>query len=67
MTTTMSVFLISFAVFALAIAAMAVGVAAGRNPIRGSCGGIGSSGRCELCTRGHCRKRAQAQSETDDV
>ena len=41
----MSIFLASVIVFGLALVAMAVGVLAGRQPPRGSCGGIG--GRCE--------------------
>lgn len=46
------IFLISFVVFALILAAMAVGVMAGREPIKGSCGGIGALGidqSCEIC------------------
>ena len=38
------IFLISFIVFAFILAAMAVGVIAGREPIKGSCGGIGALG-----------------------
>lgn len=48
----MAVFLISVVVFAVVIAAMAVGVLAGRQPIKGSCGGIGATGikqSCEIC------------------
>ncbi|MGI9299284.1 MAG: (Na+)-NQR maturation NqrM [Luminiphilus sp.] len=46
------IFVISFLVFGLIIAAMAVGVMAGRAPIKGSCGGIGALGidqSCDLC------------------
>ena len=46
------IFLISFIVFAFILAAMAVGVIAGREPIKGSCGGIGALGidqSCEIC------------------
>jgi uncharacterized protein len=46
----MAVFLISALVFALVIAAMAVGVMAGRAPIKGSCGGIGQLGIDQSCT-----------------
>ena len=47
---------LSFAVFALVIGGMAVGVMAGRQPIKGSCGGVNGKG-CELCSnRGSCRK-----------
>lgn len=48
----MAVFLITTLVFALVIAAMAVGVMAGRQPIKGSCGGLGAVGinqSCEIC------------------
>ncbi|WP_116364223.1 (Na+)-NQR maturation NqrM [Parahaliea mediterranea] len=48
----MAIFLISALVFAAVIAAMAVGVMAGRAPIKGSCGGIGALGidqSCEIC------------------
>jgi hypothetical protein len=48
--------LLSFIVFAAVIAAMGIGVMAGRKPIKGSCGGL--NGRsCELCS-GRCRKAA---------
>ncbi|MEO0382077.1 MAG: (Na+)-NQR maturation NqrM [Pseudomonadota bacterium] len=36
----MMIFLFTFAIFALAIAGLAVGVMAGRKPIEGSCGGV---------------------------
>ena len=48
----MATFLITVMVFALVVAAMAVGVLAGRQPIKGSCGGIGATGidqSCEIC------------------
>ena len=45
---------LSFVVILLAVAGMAVGVMAGRQPIKGSCGGL-NGGRCELCS-GRCRK-----------
>lgn len=48
----MSLFLISAVVFGLVFAAMAVGVIAGRSPIKGSCGGLGALGidaACEIC------------------
>ena len=46
------IFLISFIVFAFILTAMAVGVIVGREPIKGSCGGIGALGidqSCEIC------------------
>ncbi|NCF25233.1 MAG: DUF539 domain-containing protein [Gammaproteobacteria bacterium] len=60
----MSVFatlFLSFIVVALAVTAMAIGVMAGRTPIKGSCGGL-NGGSCELCSgTGECRKRAKNQ------
>jgi hypothetical protein len=38
---------------------MAIGVIAGRQPIKGSCGGVNGKG-CELCSgSGRCKKKAQ--------
>ena len=49
--------LLSFVIMVAVIAAMGVGVMAGREPIKGSCGGL--NGRsCELCS-GRCPKRAE--------
>ena len=48
----MTLFFVSMLVIALVMAAMAVGVMAGRQPIKGSCGGMGALGietTCELC------------------
>ena len=48
----MTLFLISMLVIGLVMAGMAVGVIAGRAPIKGSCGGMGALGvdtTCELC------------------
>jgi hypothetical protein len=50
--------LLSFLIIALAIAAMGVGVMAGRKPIKGSCGGVAGGG-CELCS-GECRETAES-------
>ena len=48
----MNMFLITFAVMALVIAGMAIGVIMGKEPLKGSCGGIqklGLKGKCEIC------------------
>ena len=48
----MTLFLISLVVVGLVMAGMAVGVMAGRPPIKGSCGGMGALGidtTCDLC------------------
>lgn len=62
------IFLISFLVFALILAAMAVGVIAGREPIKGSCGGIGALGvdqSCEICGGDPQRCETETRSPTD--
>lgn len=46
------IFLVTFIAFGVIMAAMAIGVMAGREPIAGSCGGIGRLGieqKCEIC------------------
>ncbi|MDH3532851.1 MAG: ApbE family protein, partial [Gammaproteobacteria bacterium] len=47
---------------AAVIAAMSVGVMAGRKPIKGSCGGLNGGG-CELCS-GECRERSNTGEES---
>lgn len=51
--------LLSFVIISAMIAAMAIGVMAGREPIKGSCGGV-NGGPCELCS-GRCRKAANRE------
>ena len=48
----MTLFLISAIIFGIVFAGMAIGVMAGRPPIKGSCGGLGALGidtACEIC------------------
>ena len=53
--------ILSFVVVMIAVTAMAVGVMAGRAPIKGSCGGL-NGGACELCSgTGKCRRKAKNQ------
>ncbi len=64
----MSIFLITLLVFGLVIAAMAVGVMAGRQPIKGSCGGIGATGvdqSCEICGGNPQRCEEETRGGTD--
>jgi hypothetical protein len=64
----MALFLISILVIAAVIAAMAIGVLAGRAPIKGSCGGIGALGlnaSCEIC--GGNAQRCDEKSRSIDA
>ena len=64
----MTLFLISLLVIGLVMAGMAVGVIAGRPPIKGSCGGMGALGidtACELC--GGDPKRCDEESRDGEV
>ena len=45
----MIVYVVVFIVFALIMAAMAVGVMMGRSPLKGSCGGLGALGVEKSC------------------
>lgn len=45
----MGIFLITFGVLLLVIAAMAIGVINGRSEIKGSCGGLNADGKCRFC------------------
>lgn len=64
------IYLISFSVFALIIAGMAVGVIAGRAPISGSCGGVGALGidqKCDLCGGDPMRCETETRSPSEAV
>lgn len=47
----MTVFILSFVVFALAVAGLSVGLVAGRGGIRGTCGGLNQAEGCGFCGR----------------
>lgn len=45
-------FVLTFVIFLMLVAGMAIGVIRGREPISGSCGGLnnlGIAGACEIC------------------
>jgi|AntAceMinimDraft_11_1070367.scaffolds.fasta_scaffold00183_26 hypothetical protein len=63
----MAVFLGTILIFGVVMAAMAVGVIAGRAPIKGSCGGMGAVGvdaACDLC--GGNPQRCEEETRVDD-
>ena len=51
----MTLFLLSFAVIAVAILGLGAGVLLGREPLRGSCGGNAVLKSCPLCRTGEER------------
>jgi hypothetical protein len=62
----MSIFIVSFAVFALVMLGMAIGVIVNNQAIKGSCGGLndieGLKGACDICEgRKACKRRRQMQ------
>ena len=64
----MALFFITILVFGLVIGAMAVGVIAGRPPIKGSCGGMGALGvdsACDIC--GGNPQRCEEETRGDDA
>ena len=64
----MVTFIITLLVFALVLAIMAVGVIMGRDPIKGSCGGMGALGidqACDIC--GGDPKRCDEETRDGDV
>lgn len=66
-----TVLLLTFLFMVILVTAMAVGVLAGREPIKGSCGGlqkVGLDGTCEICgaERNSCEESATAAAGDDD-
>ncbi|MBE9539205.1 MAG: (Na+)-NQR maturation NqrM [Proteobacteria bacterium] len=64
----MSLFLISFVLIGLVMAGMAIGVMAGRGPLKGSCGGMGALGidtACDIC--GGNPQRCEEETRGDDA
>lgn len=58
--------LLSFVVIVAVIAGMSLGVMNGRQPIKGSCGGLNGAGGCELCSGdGICRRRQDRAGGSD--
>lgn len=63
----MNTFLVTFLVFILFVAAMAVGVIFSNRKIKGSCGGLnnvdGLEGDCLLCSNKTCEKKKAVLNE----
>ena len=64
----MSLFLVSFAVFALVMIGMAIGVIINNQAIKGSCGGLndidGLKGACDICEgRKVCKRRREMERQ----
>jgi hypothetical protein len=53
-------FVLAFAVCGVALFGLAIGVMFGREPIKGSCGGVGSDCQCANGAAGKCRRRNNA-------
>ncbi|MEJ2534652.1 MAG: hypothetical protein P8008_04125 [Gammaproteobacteria bacterium] len=50
---------VTFVVMLLVVGGMALGVMNGREPIKGSCGGLNADGRCSFCEgSGSCERRS---------
>ena len=61
----MEVFVVSFGVLVMVVAAMAIGVMFGRTPIAGSCGGLNVvGGKCGSCSRPCASRRGKQRSRT---
>lgn len=62
----MTALVLSILVVGVALLGMSVGVLFGREPIRGSCGGV--AGRCALCSgTGTCEKKRAGAASPDEV
>ena len=62
----MTALVLSVLVVGVCLLAMSVGVLFGREPIRGSCGGV--MGRCALCSgSGNCKKKHAGAASPDEV
>jgi hypothetical protein len=56
----MGLFLVTFVIMVLAVLAMAVGVMLGRNPIKGSCGGLSTIEGIGCICSTPCEKKRRA-------
>lgn len=61
----MSLFLVTFFIMTLAVLGMAIGVLVGRNPIRGSCGGLNAIPGIECACSAPCEKKKQTMQRLD--
>lgn len=66
----MTLFLVSFVFIALVMAGMAIGVMAGRGPLKGSCGGMGALGidtACDICGGNPQRCEEETRGEQSET
>ena len=61
----MGLFLVTFAIMALALLGMAIGVIFGRSPIKGSCGGLNKIQGIECFCSKPCDKKRRAMELAD--
>lgn len=64
----MSTFIVAFIILMLVGAGMAIGVIFGRQPIKGSCGGLGAVGVERACgCKDVCENKAPPETDTAKV
>ena len=65
----MTVFLLTFVALVVIVGGMSIGVLLGREPIKGSCGGLGALGlgECEICggNPAKCERETDADAAGD--
>lgn len=68
----MTIFILTFIIFVLVVAGMAIGVMIANKPIKGSCGGMSALGmntECEICggDKNKCEKEQESKTSRSDA
>ncbi|VUD56348.1 hypothetical protein TDB9533_02003 [Thalassocella blandensis] len=68
----MTIFLLTFVILLIIVAAMSIGVILAKKPIAGSCGGMSALGidtACDICggDKNKCEKEQEQQSAKNDA